>query len=143
METKNGTGNECVCEDDYARQKRNWVRPSNARIMRTVDKRLKLMSGLALLAIGIMVLAPGNVSAATGQEKLNKTISNIQTFMVGIGIALAGVMLVLAGTKWMSTKGNPDEHSKVKAWIMDIGIGCVLVLSSSVLVEIAKGLIVQ
>jgi hypothetical protein len=96
-----------------------------------------------VLFVGMMLA--GNVSAGfiqTPQEKLNKTISNIQTFLIGIGVALAGIMIVLAGTKWITTKGQPEEQAKVKKWLFDIGMGLVLILSSSVIIEIAKGLIV-
>jgi hypothetical protein len=133
----------CGLEDERTRRRRPRRRLTLDSIMIVVNGPRSLICGMALVAIGIMIIAPGTASAATGQQKLNQTISNIQSFMVGIGIALAGIMLVLAGTKWMSTKGNPEEHTKVKAWLMDIAIGCVLVLSSSVLVEVAKGLIVQ
>ena len=96
---------------------------------------------IAVLLIGTLVA--GNASAATAQQKLDQTISNIQTFLIGIGIALAGIMLVLAGTKWVATRGHPEEQARVKHWLMDIGIGCILIMSSTVLIEVAKGLIVH
>jgi cytochrome bd-type quinol oxidase subunit 2 len=96
---------------------------------------------LAILVIGALV--SGNACALTAQEKLDKTISNVQTFLIGLGIALAGIMVVLAGTKWMTTKGNPDEQSKVKHWLMDIGIGLILIMISTIAIEVAKGLIVK
>ena len=95
----------------------------------------------AVLIIGTMVA--GNAAALTPQEKLNATIVNIQTFLIGLGIALAGIMLVLAGTKWVTTRGHPEEQSKVKTWLMDIGIGLILICSSTVMIEVAKGLIVK
>jgi Na+-driven multidrug efflux pump len=79
----------------------------------------------------------------TPQDKLNATINNIQLFLVGIGILLGGIMLVLAGTKWMTTRGHPEEQSRVKQWLFDIGIGLIIICSSSVMIEVAKGLIVH
>jgi cytochrome bd-type quinol oxidase subunit 2 len=98
---------------------------------------------VAIAAFLIGGLISGTASAATGQEKLNQTITNIQTFLIGIGIALAGIMIVLAGTKWMTTRGQPEEQARVKTWLMDIGIGLILIISSSVMIECAKGLIVK
>ena len=98
---------------------------------------------VAIAAFLIGGLVSGTASAATGQEKLNQTITNIQTFLIGIGIALAGIMIVLAGTKWITTRGQPEEQARVKTWLMDIGIGVILILSSTVMIEVAKGLIVK
>ena len=96
---------------------------------------------IAVLLIGTLVA--GNAVALTPQEKLDKTVSNIQTFLIGIGIALGGIMIVLAGTKWMTTRGHPEEQAKVKHWLMDIGIGLILIMVSTVLIEVSKGLIVK
>ena len=139
MENEKGTVYEL--DDVWVRRPRRRLTPKD--IVRIVNRRRVLFWGLAIAAMSLIVLAPGNTSAATAQEKLNQTITNIQTFMVGIGVALAGILLVIAGTKWMSTKGRPEEQSRVKGWLFDIGFGVVLILSSSVIIEIAKGLIVK
>jgi hypothetical protein len=94
-----------------------------------------------VLLLGTMFA--GNAAALTPQEKLDKTIVNIQTFLIGIGIALAGVMVILAGTKWVTTRGHPEEQARVKHWLMDIGIGLIIICSSTVLIEVSKGLIVH
>ncbi len=135
---KNGNGNGLETE-----QLSGWERAK-----REYRKRLarRGAGGLATVAIAVLLLGvmfAGNAAALTPQEKLDKTISNIQTFLIGIGIALAGVMVILAGTKWVATRGHPEEQARVKHWLMDIGIGCILILSSTVLIEVAKGLIVK
>jgi hypothetical protein len=136
-------GIECEPEDERTKRRRPQRRISHGRAMKIVRRKRSIFWCLAFVVIGLVIIAPGNVSALTPQEKLDKTIGNIQTFLIGIGIALAGVMVILAGTKWVTTRGHPEEQARVKHWLMDIGIGCILILSSTVMIEVAKGLIVK
>ena len=129
--------------DERTRRRKPVRRISCNRAAELVKSRRSVFWCLALVAVGLVVVAPGNASALTPMEKLNATITNIQLFLIGIGIALAGIMIVLAGTKWVTTRGHPEEQSRVKHWLMDIGIGCVLIMSAPVLIEVAKGLIVK
>ena len=100
-----------------------------------------LLVGAFVACFGLILV--GDVSAATAQEKFNQTMTNIQVFVAGIGIAFAGIMIVFAGIKWTTTKGRPEEQSRVKAWLLDIGFGVFLISIASLALEIAKGLIVK
>ena len=134
-------------EQDQLKQRvGRLLRFNPVRFIAGLGGRKRSAGGMATVAIAVLLIGTmvaGNAAALTSQEKLDKTIVNIQTFLIGIGIALAGVMVILAGTKWVTTRGHPEEQARVKHWLMDIGIGCILILSSTVLIEVSKGLIVH
>jgi cytochrome bd-type quinol oxidase subunit 2 len=137
MKKANGNGQE------KPRRLTNWEK---TRLVFGLGGGKRSAGGMVTVVIAVLLLGTmfaGNAAALTPQEKLDKTIGNIQTFLIGIGIALAGVMVILAGTKWVTTRGHPEEQARVKHWLMDIGIGCILILSSTVMIEVAKGLIVH
>lgn len=94
-------------------------------------------------AIGPQVTTVSVVSTATsGTDKLNQTMSNILYFLIGISLGLAGIMIVILGTKWMTAQGHPDELAKVKQGLQGVAVGLVLCSISTVLVAIAKTLVV-
>lgn len=143
----NGNGQANGTEQDQLKQRvSRLLRFDPAQFIAGLSGKRRKAGAIGSLAIAVLLIGTmvsGNAAALTPQEKLNGTILNIQTFLIGIGIALAGIMLVLAGTKWVTTRGHPEEQARVKHWLMDIGIGCILIMSSTVLIEVAKGLIVK
>src|SRR3989338_1837478 len=62
-------------------------------------------------------------------------IRRLYIFFVGISGITAGVMIVWAGVKWLTSAGNPERISDAKHKISNALIGLVLVLNSYVILN--------
>lgn len=114
------------------------------------------LMGLALIGSvfsgGAAAAAPGteNVHAATNCNgnatcDLDSTLSNIQYFLIGIGVLLAGVAFAVYGIQYLAgalDEMPPEKRFQRKKQFMEIMVGLVIVMMSAVLVTVAKGLIV-
>jgi len=81
----------------------------------------------------------------TAQDKLNQTLLNIQYFLIGVAVLLAGIMIAIWGITFMVGSAEdmpPEKIAQRKRQLIYILIGLIIVLLSTVLVEIAKSLIV-
>jgi F0F1-type ATP synthase membrane subunit c/vacuolar-type H+-ATPase subunit K len=76
---------------------------------------------------------------------LDSTLSNIQYFLIGVGVLLAGIAFAIYGIQYVagSLEEMPAEKRfQRKKQFMEIMVGLVIVLMSAVLVTIAQSLIV-
>jgi len=81
----------------------------------------------------------------TAQDKLSQTLLNIQYFLIGVAVLLAGIMIAIWGITFMVGSAEdmpPEKIAQRKRQLIYILIGLIIVLLSTVLVEIAKSLIV-
>ncbi|MEM3525584.1 MAG: TrbC/VirB2 family protein [Thermoplasmata archaeon] len=81
----------------------------------------------------------------SAQDKLNQTLLNIQYFLIGVGVLLAGIMIAIWGITFMTGAAEelpPEKIAMRKKQLIYILVGLIIVLMSTVLVEIAKSLIV-
>lgn len=111
---------------------------------------------VVLIALGLVMMAmPMTKGYAletvpivfqTAQDKLNQTLLNIQYFLIGFAVLLAGVMIAVWGITFMTGAVDempPEKIAQRKKQLMYIFVGLIIVLLSTVLVEIAKMLIVR
>lgn len=92
----------------------------------------------------------GNVHAAVNCNgnatcDLDSTLSNIQYFLIGIGILLAGVAFAVYGIQYLTSALDDmpaEKRFQRKKQFMEIMVGLVIVMLSAILVTVAKGLIV-
>lgn len=76
---------------------------------------------------------------------LDATLTNVQYFLIGIAVLLAGVAFAIYGIQYMLgslEEMDPTKKSQKKNQAIAIVVGLVTVLLSVVLVSVAKGLIV-
>lgn len=76
---------------------------------------------------------------------LSATLTNIQFFLIGIAVLLAGIAFAIYGIQHMLgslEEMDPNKKAQRKKQFVSIVVGLVVVLMSVVLVSVAQGLIV-
>lgn len=68
-------------------------------------------------------------------EGIDQYIKRLYIFLVGISSLVAGIMIVWAGVKWLTSAGSPDKITDAKHKIGNALIGLVLVLGSYVILQ--------
>ncbi len=96
----------------------------------------------ALLLPAILVAAAGLASAATPQEELVGTLTNVRNLLVAIGTVIAAIGYVVTAYMWMTSTGNPEQRSKARRYFMDVTFGIFLLFVSTFLVQLAQSLVV-
>ena len=80
---------------------------------------------------------------ATGD--LDSTLTNIQFFLIGVGVLLAGIAFAIYGIQHLTgalDEMPPEKKFQRKKQFVEIAVGLIIVMLSVVLVTVAKGLIV-
>ena len=123
---------------------------------------LPLLEVMLALSLFFAVATTGGASAASPQEggavhaatascngnatcDLDSTLSNIQYFLIGIGVLLAGIAFAVYGIQYLAgalDEMPPEKRFQRKKQFTEIMVGLVIVMMSAVLVTVAKGLIV-
>jgi hypothetical protein len=135
-------------------------RPRRPRRRRNWD--LVLVPLAALLAMTTLVAPPAQAQPTQGGASaphvggstncngnatcdLDATLTNVQYFLIGIAVLLAGVAFAIYGIQYMLgslEEMDPSKKAQKKNQAIAIVVGLVTVLLSVVLVSVAKGLIV-
>ena len=108
------------------------------------------MSSLKFLLIFILLLTPSVVLAQgivpecspdCGFTDLMQLFRNITGFLVGISIFLAAISFAWAGFIYMTSGGNPGKVSQAHGIFKKVGIGLVIVLAATAIVNIILSLL--
>jgi hypothetical protein len=87
------------------------------------------------LAIGVgMIAAP----AALAAESLGQVIDNLRVWLVGLLAALATLLLVVGGVRYLLAGGDPGALERAKGSIRAAMIGYALALLAPVLASIVR-----
>jgi uncharacterized membrane protein YidH (DUF202 family) len=76
---------------------------------------------------------------------LDSTLTNIQYFLIGVGVLLAGIAFAVYGIQHLTGAMDempPEKKFQRKKQFVEIAVGLVIVMMSVILVTVAKGLIV-
>ena len=76
---------------------------------------------------------------------LDSTLTNIQYFLIGVGVLLAGIAFAVYGIQHLTgamEEMPPEKKFQRKKQFVEIAVGLIIVMLSVVLVTVAKGLIV-
>ena len=76
---------------------------------------------------------------------LDSTLTNIQSFLIGVGVLLAGIAFAIYGIQHLSgalDEMPPEKKFQRKKQFVEIAVGLIIVMLSVILVTVAKGLIV-
>jgi type IV secretory pathway VirB2 component (pilin) len=99
----------------------------------------------ALARLGPLAVSAATNCAGNATCDLDATLTNVQYFLIGIAVLLAGVAIAIYGIQYMLgslEEMDPQKKSLRKKQAISIVVGLVTVLLSVVLVSVAKGLIV-
>jgi hypothetical protein len=98
-----------------------------------MSKRLTLT--LATLSLLGLVVCPVALAAAAD---LNQVISNLSTWITGLLAALATLLLMIGGVRYILAAGDPGMHEKAKGAIRTALVGYALALLAPVLTSIVQ-----
>jgi hypothetical protein len=94
----------------------------------------KLFLTLATLGLLALVICPVALAAAD----LNQVISNMGTWITGLLAALATLLLMIGGVRYILASGDPSMHEKAKGAIRTALVGYALALLAPILTSIVK-----
>ena len=101
-----------------------------------MHKRLITMFTLALTVA--LVSAPAAFAAA---GDLNQVIGNVRVWITGLLAALATLLLMIGGVRYLLAAGDPGSHERAKGSIRAALIGYALALLAPVLVSIVQQIV--
>jgi len=97
----------------------------------------KLTLALALTALAALALAP----VALAADSLNQVIENLRVWITGLLAALATLLLMIGGVRYLLAGGDPGAHERAKGSIRAALIGYALALLAPVLVSIVQQIV--
>jgi|SRR5581483_8330313 len=98
----------------------------------------RLLITLAIAITAALVSAPAAFAAASS---LNHVIDNLRVWITGLLAALATLLLMIGGVRYLLAAGDPGQHERAKGSIRAALIGYALALLAPVLVSIVQGIV--
>ena len=98
----------------------------------------RLLTTLALATAVALIAAPAALAAATD---LNQVIGNLRVWITGLLAALATLLLMIGGVRYLLAAGDPGSHERAKGSIRAALIGYALALLAPVLVSIVQQIV--
>jgi hypothetical protein len=99
--------------------------------------RRRLAIAIATAAVLALVSAP----AALAADDLNEVIENLRVWITGLLAALATLLLMIGGVRYLLAGGDPGAHERAKGSIRAALIGYALALLAPVLVSIVQQIV--
>lgn len=112
--------------------------------------RLKTTTAITAVAgIATTVVIFAAIPALAGQDghalavasSLNQVISNITTWLVGLLVGLATLLLTVGGVRYLLAGGDPGEVQRAKNTLKYSAIGYGVAVLAPLLVTILKGFV--
>ena len=98
----------------------------------------RLLITLALATAVALISAPAALAAATD---LNQVIDNLRLWLTGLLAALATLLLMVGGVRYLLAAGDPGSHERAKGSIKAALLGYALALLAPVLVSIVQRIV--
>jgi hypothetical protein len=98
----------------------------------------RLLTTLALATMIALVSSPAALAAA---NDLNQVIDNVRVWITGLLAALATLLLMIGGVRYLLAAGDPGSHERAKGSIRAALIGYALALLAPVLVTIVQQIV--
>jgi len=96
---------------------------------------------LTLTLITLLLFALIACPAALAATSLDQVISNLRDWITGLLAALATLLLMIGGVRYILAAGDPGMYEKAKAAIRTALIGYALALLAPVLTSIVKQIV--
>lgn len=97
----------------------------------------RLIKALALSMLAALVVVP----VALAADDLNQVIENLRVWITGLLAALATLLLMIGGVRYLLAGGDPGQHERAKGAIRAAMIGYALALLAPVLVALVKRIV--
>lgn len=97
-------------------------------------------ASFAFVALALF-LGAGFASAASPQQELISTLTNVRNLLIALGTIVAAIGYIITAYMWMTSTGNPEQRSKARRYFMDVTFGIFLLFISSFLVQLAQSLV--
>jgi hypothetical protein len=98
----------------------------------------RLITTLVLATAIALISAPAALAAA---NDLNQVIDNVRVWITGLLAALATLLLMIGGARYLLAAGDPGSHERAKGSIRAALIGYALALLAPVLVSIVQQIV--
>lgn len=98
----------------------------------------RLITTLVLVTAIALISAPAALAAA---NDLNQVIDNVRVWITGLLAALATLLLMIGGVRYLLAAGDPGSHERAKGSIRAALIGYALALLAPVLVSIVQQIV--
>jgi hypothetical protein len=98
----------------------------------------RLITTLVLATAVALISAPAALAAA---NDLNQVIDNLRIWITGLLAALATLLLMVGGVRYLLAAGDPGSHERAKGSIRAALIGYALALLAPVLVSIVQRIV--
>ena len=98
----------------------------------------RLITTLALATAVALIAAPAALAAA---QDLNQVIDNLRVWITGLLAALATLLLMIGGVRYLLAAGDPGSHERAKGSIRAALLGYALALLAPVLVSIVQRIV--
>jgi hypothetical protein len=98
----------------------------------------RLITTLVLATAVALISAPAALAAASD---LNQVIDNLRIWITGLLAALATLLLMVGGVRYLLAAGDPGSHERAKGSIRAALIGYALALLAPVLVSIVQRIV--
>jgi hypothetical protein len=98
----------------------------------------KLTLTLAATTLVALAVCPPAFAAATD---LNQVIDNLRVWITGLLAALATLLMMIGGVRYLLAGGDPGAHERAKGSIRGALIGYALALLAPVLTTIVQHLV--
>src|SRR5258707_11083265 len=98
----------------------------------------RLITTLVLATAVALIAAPAALAAA---NDLNQVIDNIRVWVTGLLAALATLLLMIGGVRYLLAGGDPGAHERAKGSIRGALVGYALALLAPVLTTIVQHLV--
>lgn len=99
---------------------------------------LRTLAFTLTLALLAMLIVPEVALAATS---LNQVIDNLRTWLIGLLVALATLLLTIGGVRYLLAAGDPSALEKAKGTIKAALVGYALAALAPVLVSVLQGIV--
>ncbi len=98
----------------------------------------KLTATIAAVIVFALTMCPAAFAAA---GDLNQVIDNIRVWVTGLLAALATLLLMIGGVRYLLAGGDPGAHERAKGSIRGALVGYALALLAPVLTTIVQHLV--
>ena len=98
----------------------------------------RIITTLVLATAIALISAPAALAAA---NDLNQVIDNVRVWITGLLAALATLLLMIGGVRYLLAAGDPGSHERAKGSIRAALIGYALALLAPVLVSIVQQIV--
>ena len=98
----------------------------------------RLITTLVVATAIALISAPAALAAA---NDLNQVIDNLRVWITGLLAALATLLLMVGGVRYLLAAGDPGSHERAKGSIRAALIGYALALLAPVLVSIVQRIV--